>query len=267
MGRSQRLRLCDVRDVFRAVGECRELRDDREAWMRHAIDAVRSLTPARVVAVAFLPPDGFRFARDVRSPVDDGLDGAEREVFVERQMAEAHFADPCFRRYLEVRRPDFTIRSRRLASAMEYRRSAIWEWDQRMGTGDNLFSHFRVSDGRSCLGFIMWTLFGATPFQRKDARLVRLLNAELARLVGGVLSDGTDPIAALPPRLRKTLDRLLVGDSEKQAALALGLSKATVHEYVGLLYRHFGVNSRSEMMVECLSRGGSSNPQQEPPVR
>ncbi len=172
-------------------------------------------------------------------------------------MTEAHFTDPCFRRYLEVRRPDFTIRSRRLVSATEYRRSAIWEWDQRMGTGDHLFSHQRVSDGRSSLGFIMWTPFGAVPFQRRDARLVRLLNTELARLVARILSDGSDPIAALPARLRKTLDCLLSGDSEKQAALALGLSKATVHEYVGLLYRHFGVNSRSELMIACLRRDQS----------
>jgi len=257
MGRSQRLRLRDVRDVFRYVGECRELRRDREAWMRHAITAVRSLTPALLVGSAFLPPEGFRYSREVRSPVDDGLDGAERHVFFEYMATEAHFEDPCFLRYLEIRRPNITIRPRRLAPATAVRRSGIWEWMRRMRTGDHLFSHLRIPDGRACYGFVMWTEYGTTPFRRRDARLVRLLNTELVRLIGPVLSDGTDPISALPPRLRKTLDRLLAGDSEKQAALALGLSKATVHEYVGMLYRRFGVNSRGELMIACLRRDAS----------
>lgn len=126
-----------------------------------------------------------------------------------------------------------------------------------MRTGDHLFSHLRIPNGQACYGFVMWTEYGAAPFQRRDVRLVRLLNAELARLVGPVLSDGTDLLSTLPPRLRKTLDRLLAGDSEKQAALALGLSRATVHEYVGLLYRYFGVNSRGELMVACLRREGN----------
>ena len=222
--------------------------------MRHTVSAVRSLTPARLVGSAFLPPDGFCYARDVRSPVDDGLDGAERQIFFEYMATEAHFEDPCFLRYLEIRRPNFTIRPRRLAPASAVRRSGIWEWMRRMRTGDHLFSHLRIPDGQSCYGFVMWTEYGAAPFQRRDARLVRLLNTELARLIGPVLSDETDPVSALPPRLRKTLERLLMGDSEKQAALALGLSKATVHEYVGLLYRHFSVNSRSELMIACLRR-------------
>ena len=47
---------------------------------------------------------------------------------------------------------------------------------------------------------------------------------------------------------------LLEGDGEKQAALRLGLSRHTVHEYVGELYRRFGVCSRPELMALCLRR-------------
>src|SRR5687768_14758584 len=103
MSRSQRLRLRDVRDVFRAVGECREVGHDRESWMRHSLAAIRSLTPARVATVAFVPPDGFRFVRDARLGVDDGLDGAEHEIYVEYHVTQSYFEDPRFPRYLEVR--------------------------------------------------------------------------------------------------------------------------------------------------------------------
>jgi DNA-binding CsgD family transcriptional regulator len=53
----------------------------------------------------------------------------------------------------------------------------------------------------------------------------------------------------LAPRLRRTLGRLLLGESEKRIALQLQISRHTVHEYVGLIYRHFGVSSRAELMA------------------
>ena len=57
----------------------------------------------------------------------------------------------------------------------------------------------------------------------------------------------------LSPRLRQTLARLLAGDSEKQVARHLALSKNTVHVYVKGLYRHFGVNSRGELLAKFVS--------------
>lgn len=63
----------------------------------------------------------------------------------------------------------------------------------------------------------------------------------------------------LPPRLRRTLERLLAGESEKTAARAMGISHHTVHEYVKQIYKHFGVNSRGELMakwVKGMTGGG-----------
>jgi DNA-binding CsgD family transcriptional regulator len=54
---------------------------------------------------------------------------------------------------------------------------------------------------------------------------------------------------SLPPRLRPVLRRLLAGDAEKQAAMKLGLSPHTVHQYTKTLYRAFGVNSRGELLA------------------
>jgi DNA-binding CsgD family transcriptional regulator len=52
--------------------------------------------------------------------------------------------------------------------------------------------------------------------------------------------------------LRQTLDCLLEGDSEKQVAVRLGLSRLTVHQYVTSLYRHFGVSSRAELLARFI---------------
>lgn len=56
----------------------------------------------------------------------------------------------------------------------------------------------------------------------------------------------------LSPRESDVLDYLLKGCSEKETAAALGISRATVHEYVTSLYRKADVNSRGELMAKFL---------------
>ena len=57
---------------------------------------------------------------------------------------------------------------------------------------------------------------------------------------------------SLSPRLRQTLGCLLEGHSEKEIADRLGLSATTIHQYVTALYRHFGVQSRAQLMAQTL---------------
>jgi len=64
------------------------------------------------------------------------------------------------------------------------------------------------------------------------------------------------PRADLPPRLRRVLDRLLHGESEKEIAARLGLSVHTVHEYTKQLYRRLGVSSRAHLMACWILRRG-----------
>lgn len=62
-------------------------------------------------------------------------------------------------------------------------------------------------------------------------------------------ATGSSLLDPLPPRQRQTLLQLLAGDSEKQIAHKLGLSRNTVHTYVKSVYRHFEVNSRGELLA------------------
>src|SRR5215470_16065956 len=70
MGRSERLRLPEVRALFHLVGECRELGDDAEAWRQHMVAGLGRLTGAQVV-----------------------MGGEARLVGPEGLLAPAHFAD------------------------------------------------------------------------------------------------------------------------------------------------------------------------------
>jgi len=69
----------------------------------------------------------------------------------------------------------------------------------------------------------------------------------------GIRQD--DPrFISLSPRMRQTFERLLVGDSEKEIAARLGLSRHTVHVYIKTLYRRFGVCSKGELFAVVTGR-------------
>lgn len=62
---------------------------------------------------------------------------------------------------------------------------------------------------------------------------------------------GGPTVTGLPPRHRDVLVHRMNGDSEKQAALELGLSHHTVHDYVKVLQVRLGASSRGELLTRC----------------
>ena len=115
-----------------------------------------------------------------------------------------------------------------------------------------LVSFAPISDGRAIFGSMCSRPPDEPEFGPGERRLLHLFHLELGRLLGtAILIDPRSNLAGLPPSLRRTLECLLEGDSEGQAALRLGLSRHTIHEYVTKLYRRFGVTSRAELMARC----------------
>ena len=77
-------------------------------------------------------------------------------------------------------------------------------------------------------------------------------------------SDGVDSIdrrvRSLSPELRRTLTRLLRGDSEEEAGVALGISKDAVHGHAKKIYAAFDVGTRPKLLARFLDhcrRSGS----------
>jgi len=81
------------------------------------------------------------------------------------------------------------------------------------------------------------------------AQLCRLVEAQLAGVAMPHAPAAPPPSVRLAPRVRQTLERMLAGDSEKQIAAHLGLSRNTVHCYVKSLYRRYRVCSRGELLA------------------
>jgi DNA-binding CsgD family transcriptional regulator len=96
---------------------------------------------------------------------------------------------------------------------------------------------------------------GAERFGPREVAILKLLHDEIAPLVGVRLATEEHLCRdGLSRRLRQTLELLLEGSSEKQVARELELSVKTVHEYVGMLYKHFQVSSRGELLAYFIRR-------------
>jgi DNA-binding NarL/FixJ family response regulator len=65
----------------------------------------------------------------------------------------------------------------------------------------------------------------------------------------------------LSPRLQETLELLLSGESEKQIAARLELSRHTVHEYVKALYKRFDVSTRAELLARWVRKKAITRPE------
>ena len=103
----------------------------------------------------------------------------------------------------------------------------------------------RVGDARA-----MARIVGTLPPDLTDVHHKRQMVAEFCRVLGARFSaPAPDLIAGLTPRHVQTLQRLLLGDSEKEIAARLKVSPNTVHVYVKALYRRFDVSSRGELLA------------------
>jgi DNA-binding CsgD family transcriptional regulator len=96
---------------------------------------------------------------------------------------------------------------------------------------------------------------GARPFGSREVEVLKLLHDEIAPLIGVRLATEEHLCRdGLSKRLGETLSLLLDGRSEKEVASALGLGVRTVHDYVTMLYKHFEVSSRAELLAYFVRR-------------
>ena len=254
MSKSQRLRLREVRNVFRLIGECRELGADPNGWWLHLLQGAARLTGAQVGVGGEIriTPDGPQMLR----PIDFGWAGErERASFLRYQAENCLASDHLFARFVErLRRAGrVTVRRDQLIPDSEWYRSVHFnEYVRVCGIDHNLVSlHAASQVAPASLSLInVYRSPGERAFDRRSLRLVHLLQRELCPRIGRQLASAREPSAAdLAPRARETLQCLLDGDSAKQAASRLRISHETVNQYVKTIYRHFGVNSRGELLA------------------
>jgi DNA-binding CsgD family transcriptional regulator len=267
MSKSNRLRHCDLKAIYRLIGECRDLGADPLAWRRRLLEGILQLTSGRVAYVVGLigfPGPGLQAAEMVHL----GLDGphqarlfGEHFEFMARggedSMLSAFAALPSdrlhTRSHIEMINVDQWQRSesyQRFHRAMDMEPGILSMCPLRIR---GVPSHHTLSV-RRCVN--------ERSFSLRDVRVLDCLHHEIAPDIGRHLAAADEPSASqLSPRMQETLRCLLDGLSEKQIADQLSISRTTVHEYVTGLYRRFGVNGRAELMARWIRYGMGSGSQ------
>jgi DNA-binding CsgD family transcriptional regulator len=245
----KRLRLRDVRDVFRLIGEVRELGDDPKVWRPHMVKRLRQLFGAEIVISSEV------HAQTTKAPgklkvIDIGW-GCDSED----NLWDIH-----------TERDDENLEAWRIAAGQ------VPEGQGKSGEADVevpvhpikpvyggksfVLSQYSLPHISAVDQLGLHRAYGDEPFSAAEHRLVRLFHTELGRLwKRDVLRDAKNPQYDLPPRLSQTLAELLAGRSEKEIANRLELSRHTIHNYVKALHQRFEVSSRGEL----LAKAGAAN--------
>jgi DNA-binding CsgD family transcriptional regulator len=257
MSRSECLRAGDVRDAFRLVGECRELGIDVRAWRSHLVVRANALLHARVGFVGEMTPV-LGPELGVTQLVDHGWGSERARSRWLAYMRDDYLRDPPMSKvYLLIQRQQTVCRREYVPDRGWYRSIFFRECLEPDGIDDTITSSRNLPSRPACSGLTFFRELRDRRFTARECQFVRFLHTEVCREAGRSLATAGDPSPSdLSPRLRQTLGAMLEGDSEKQLAARLGLSRDTIHEYVRRIYRHFGVSTRAELLAYFLRRSG-----------
>jgi DNA-binding CsgD family transcriptional regulator len=239
----------EIRDGFRLVGEVCELGDDPLAWRGHLLAGLCRLAGA---SRGFC--DEETVATDpARSGVlacaQVGLDAAAMKLFG-AYVAEGSFhIHPLFPVIQPVAHRPWTHTRRELFpdDRLWYAHRVVNDYKRPADMDDCIHSRQpipRPGWSNMCAVFRAW---GERPFSVRNRRLVHLVHEEMGHRWRRPAPP--DPADVLPQRLGQVARRLRAGDSEKQIALRLDLSRQTIHAYAKELHRRLGVSNRFDLLA------------------
>jgi DNA-binding CsgD family transcriptional regulator len=242
---TRRLRLRDVRDVFRLIGEVREMGGDPKVWRPHMVKRLRKLFGAEIVISSEVHAQTTKVPGKLKV-IDIGW-GCDSED----TLWDIH-----------TERDDENLEAWRIAAGQLPEQPAraadavievpVHPIKPVYGGKSFVLSQYSLPHISAVDQLGLHRAYGDEPFSAAEHRLVRLFHTELGRLwKRDVLRDAGDPRQDLPPRLSQTLEELLQGRSEKEIANRLELSRHTIHNYVKALHQRFEVSSRGELLAKA----------------
>lgn len=255
------LRVAEIRELFNVIDQCRSLGDDPRIWRNHFARELARLIDADLVFC--VETAGCRALQ----PVDLGVtawgweNGFDPEGWA-RAMSEFQH-DPFYSLGLQRYFPRFLDRdgvaqSRTdLISHPEWDRSFDFQVIHRTIGVDHVLWCFRsiCSEKDEQIGLIASREKGRRDFEPRTKIILSEALALIGPLVGGPLARFGEPSPSdLSPRSRQVLRCLLEGDGDKQIATRLGISSLTVNVHTKVIYKHFGVSSRAELLARWVRR-------------
>lgn len=249
----------EIRSVFRLVNACCEKWDHPDEWQAVLLDGMKRLCGLDAVVLQLARPT-VELDRPILVPVAwDGFAAGEAERAYLASLADDDRPElPGISKSIgpAIAEGSVSISRPMVVSDEQWYASEFYRRHVEPAGMDEFVASFRLAPQ---LGSIVMVggnrLPGAEPIPMRLVQLMGIMGEELAPLLGTRLSlEGQVSKQGLTPRQRQTLDLLLDGLSEKQVARELGLSQATVHDYVVKLHKHFDVSSRGELLSYFIKR-------------
>ena len=240
--------------MLRIVAELHELPADVETLGKHLMTRICELVGGRMALVGVLRiRDGRAGPQLIRSVAGGCVDAQLRSAY-ERYIDGVYATDPTLGLLQNLAGQIVVCAREELIRDRDWYRSPhVAELRREADIDGYLAGVYPLGQPGLFASFAVSRPWGDKRFGMRERTLLNLLNDELGWFYRRLSRAADDsPLATLAPQVRRTLEVLLSGVSEKRAARQLGLSRHTVHDYVKTLYRRFDVSSRSELMAKCL---------------
>ncbi len=249
----------DIHDCHTLASRCRDLGADVDAWRQHLLEELRTLVNAQVIISSEIEHFGSSGDDETRYL------GTHRDGWISDD------AETRWREYAQSipveRMPEYPYLSKFSGETLVLSRDQIWgretwyrshtynEVHRECGIDDYIISICPTSIPDRCTTLWLHKGVGSRDFSQRERAIVSLLHMIINQEIGTYLAAVDEPrLAGLTKRRLEVLDRLLLGDSEKQIAYHFDVGRATIHDHVLAIYRHFGVSSRGELLSRFIGR-------------
>jgi DNA-binding CsgD family transcriptional regulator len=249
----------DVHECHLIAARCRDLGTDVDAWRHALLEDLRRFVGAQVIINSEI--ENFGNANEQ----DTNFIALHRAGWISEQ------AETRWREYAQSipveRTPEYPYLSKFSGKTMVLSRDQIWgreTWyrshtfndiHRACGIDDYVISICPTNIPDRCTTLWLHKGVGSRDFTPREQGIISLVHMTINNEIGTYLAAADEPtLSSLTHRRLQVLNRLIAGDSEKQIAFALGVAKATIHDHVLAIYRHYEVSSRGELLAKFIGR-------------
>ena len=252
----------EMGSLLRLMNEVHDLADEPRLWKTHFLATVGRLVGATVGVFALVHDVSEGKAWRYASVVETGWVGERQRDVAREWLAGEGARDPMEAIAAKAGARVTAARREVVPDEAWYGSPHVRDVRRQAGIDDCVYSLYHLPEPGWAACVSLHRPWGdRRRFGGRERALVHLAHSGLehhyereARIAEIVGSGGRR--RHMTPRMRQTLDLLLAGLSEKEAARKLKLSPNTLHVHVRSLYRRYDVNSRAELMAKLLPHAG-----------
>ncbi len=258
---NENLTIRDTKIAISIVNRCRDVGHDAHAWNQRLAEELQAEFGTQLTNTFLQHADSLGLDTSLVF-VDVWQDPTPRELWLKLINREVYRDHGTFQEFFREFQGARTARRCELVPDEQwYVSQELKEHRAACGQDDMMISCQTVPNRNLLHCLTLNHASGGPKFSDRDQRLVRLIHETLTSMMGTTLTLDIKPsIGSLPPRLQEVLELLMKGQSEKEIATQLSLSRNTIHSYVTDIYRRFKVNSRSELLTTLYRQGWNGKP-------